>query len=1181
VDFFIYIRYIEHKPFPPESASTSTRMSSSTGTSSGIGSYNPISNLTKQYAQPIGQRLFLFVKTNPNCCLTGGVEALLKQKQRDPYYEQSDVAQESTSAVDVAYDATDGGGAEAGNDPFGFLNASASTPSGSTVTASGSTATGLYTKKSQPHKQMGNFWTKIAKQTTANLEKGITNLAIKADQGKNPDLLLVGLYDSSGTQLWSLSEPQPLPITDYERMKGVSFCIPLTVPALSQSIEHTVLTLKLWIKSGAPLLKQKHYLLGQAHVALAQLRKDARLMSPLTLGLQSSSVVDGQLHLLVCKDLKFPPLYGRGWSLTDASATGYPGLFRLPLDQSYGFNRRGDWWVATERSTESAVVLPVATMLAQLFDQSCQVSLAHATSVAQRLLQSRHDVQAQGNAAAQLQIGYVLLQNTTTGSAASICVSWQRPDAIFEVELIPPSKVPVHTVQIPFSPTFVPTVFYPKVVTDDILPGLLQQHITPPAFLLGNVRLVVTLTSAVATAGDPYAPAAPGSHSQNVLQDEQWEAILNAETYVNRSATADPLQLPLYHVKTGAVMGSLILQFSVTLPVAQAPPMSAVSSLGGLVSLVGLDTLMEGHAAPVLDCEAQPPPSDPQAQRRQQQLKTMGNFVSHQYLQTHISTVRSPDSTMFSQRVELYGKALSFNPQPELVEPCKDRSPKPFRPSSSRSTVELAGIPFNVHTATLALEQGPSREETPGGFFQNVSCGAPADHARGFGPLFQGGPNGGLRRLEAMRLEFHQRFLEAQSNLIQAVASYFVAARQENRILFHIPARNKIISDLRWRVFELMQQLHQITWACAVRRANVFSQTLGISLTSYLTSICSSPDRCETWVKHGYLVTFEGLLSSAGKELGMIEDASVGIAMMKAVSVVLVSSDAPPPKKKVMIVNSPHLKWLSVEASGVGSATQYLVKLGMDAQYYNTRLPVPLRTDVQVRFYPLLYQVGVDIHQAAAHTSMNVKAQINTSISTNVNNINNGFRAELEGDDDDDLDGPADTDVLVALNFEAFRKMNFYAHLVFPVPGATEQLQVHPMLSSLHTHIVGSSGKMNHGILDEAASVAQKLGGGAAVFCKSGKDRTAMHITYKQAQFIHRFLGDDKMLGQQQVFEDATRLRVYGTRLPICEKNVGQAKYAFNTLQVRFMPEMLKPPTHTLAGFLKGGAVFKGGGIES
>lgn len=63
--------------------------------------------------------------------------------------------------------------------------------------------------------------------------------------------------------------------------------------------------------------------------------------------------------------------------------------------------------------------------------------------------------------------------------------------------------------------------------------------------------------------------------------------------------------------------------------------------------------------------------------------------------------------------------------------------------------------------------------------------------------------------------------------------------------------------------------------------------------------------------------------------------------------------------------------------------------------------------------------------------------------------------------------------------------------------------------------------------------------------------------------------------------EDATRMRIYGTRLPICEKNVGQALYAFNALQSKFMPEALKPPPSTLAGFLKGGRVFGQGGIES
>jgi hypothetical protein len=178
---------------------------------------------------------------------------------------------------------------------------------------------------------------------------------------------------------------------------------------------------------------------------------------------------------------------------------------------------------------------------------------------------------------------------------------------------------------------------------------------------------------------------------------------------------------------------------------------------------------------------------------------------------------------------------------------------------------------------------------------------------------------------------------------------------------------------------------------------------------------------------------------------------------------------------------------------------------------------------------------------------------------------------------------------LVALNYEAMRKMNAYAHAVSPqgVPldkvqaamthaftpqrgpqntqqQEQQQLPVHPALSLLHSHIQSSAGKMNHAILDEAATIAQQLGGGGIVFCKSGKDRTAMHLTYKQAQFAARYRDQHDPAA---ILQDATLMRVYGTRLPVCEKNVGQSKYAFNSLQVKFMPDALKPPLNTLAGF--------------
>jgi hypothetical protein len=83
---------------------------------------------------------------------------------------------------------------------------------------------------------------------------------------------------------------------------------------------------------------------------------------------------------------------------------------------------------------------------------------------------------------------------------------------------------------------------------------------------------------------------------------------------------------------------------------------------------------------------------------------------------------------------------------------------------------------------------------------------------------------------------------------------------------------------------------------------------------------------------------------------------------------------------------------------------------------------------------------------------------------------------------------------------------------------------------------------------------------------------------YRQSQFAARY--SDQHDGEV-ILRDATLMRTYGTRLPICEKNVGQAKYAFDSLQVQFMPDALKPSMKALAEVLKGGLIFGESGIES
>jgi len=175
----------------------------------------------------------------------------------------------------------------------------------------------------------------------------------------------------------------------------------------------------------------------------------------------------------------------------------------------------------------------------------------------------------------------------------------------------------------------------------------------------------------------------------------------------------------------------------------------------------------------------------------------------------------------------------------------------------------------------------------------------------------------------------------------------------------------------------------------------------------------------------------------------------------------------------------------------------------------------------------------------------------------------------------------ADNEIGFQLNVDGFRKLNAYAHSVNPtVAGSaaassappifdsSEQIQMqnlptHPLLVPLSESIKASAGKMEHSVLDHAAASCQKLGGGSTIFCKSGKDRTGMQVTFKEAQFIQRFIDRKDAVSSEEIFAKATTLRIYGNRVPICEKNAGEAMYAFNPLQAQFMPAMLKPPPIT------------------
>lgn len=1164
--------------------------------------------------------------------------------------------------------------------PFGFLY-DESPSSHSSSGASGSQLGGKQLKFGNILAKAKNQFERGVTSIAVQAQKATTGGASADIQ----DIITIGAYISDGTTgefnvCLGMTERAQMPTVaedgSHHGEDGITFQIPILLPPhlVEASSMNTVIQFNIWVRSGAAIFAKsralrRYYSAGSATLLMANAIQaiQPKLQSPITLSVpvQSSVITDGKIMMTLIPDTKFPPLCGNGWSLsdprTDTAYTPTPGkrmLYNAPLDQNYIFpvpkkegERTSSILVTTERTTESTVVLPLAVAYSELAHKAAEKSKLHAIEITSKLqcldgVTSIHDpmkAMQLGHAQVQVEILHFLRYNGSNGGvndmgsgtgSVSVMLNLQRPDSIFENCIASgavPSQPYFPNASYPQHPA-ISVPFYPRVVLPSdprLLPGESKAN---KDFHVGKLRFEIYEQGAGGAGADVFSPIGPAGTVG--ISPRHMEAIVDIDSYINKGEET-LIQAAVVDLKSGGGVGLLVVRIAAStlegmvdkntnsISDSFTGKQSVQSSVveGGLISFVGLDTLMEDDKACYphsdLDSEAasrvfsqtRPNASDAArvADRRKRQIATMGEFLTYIYMNNHTKGYRAVESNFMNEKFEAYKVAL-FSPmgdEDESLLPDKTKDPRSFRPSSSRMDPLLSCIGFNVHvqnfsltTVTTDKDSGKSAAASSA-LFKNVTCGAPADHFRGFSK--KGGQSevsfsGGLRRLESKRLEAAQYVRTIQDALIEAIGNFYSAQTQSTNVHLpgrserHIPGSNHEIASLRTACIGATQRLHTLTWDIAVRRANCFSQALGIAVTLYLTHVSDKTklDRgawAALWKKHGFLLTFEGLLSAAGKELGMIEDAAVGINMLRMASVVIVTEadtfGGENCSSCIPVPDSAYVKWVRINSSEKGTQTRYRVEVCVDTNFYSQRVPSDLKNKAVVRFYPMLYEMGVDIRQWGSNAA-------------NFNKTNASGHEEM----DDDEVGIPDNDVLIALNYEAFRKMNAYAHAVYRYneePAVTwEQAhleqqthqQIHMMLKDLHEFIKSSAGKMEHGILDEAAHAASKLGGGAAIFCKSGKDRTAMQVTFKQSQFVNRFLqtggdglADDCELDMKKVFKDATLMRVYGTRLPICDKNVGQSLYAFNSLQARFMPDVLKPPPRALAGFLKGGRVFSREGI--
>ncbi|KAL4165866.1 hypothetical protein KRP22_014573 [Phytophthora ramorum] len=307
------------------------------------------------------------------------------------------------------------------------------------------------------------------------------------------------------------------------------------------------------------------------------------------------------------------------------------------------------------------------------------------------------------------------------------------------------------------------------------------------------------------------------------------------------------------------------------------------------------------------------------------------------------------------------------------------------------------------------------------------------------------------------------------------------------------------------------------------------------SVSSLVTCFVAELDLClqekndkvlDQMAKIGFLIGWESLISSHGKELYMISDAWVAIKCLETFSFKLCEGT------DLKVVVEKH------EDAG------YIIKVPVPPAQFAV-LPESLQSGNLISVTAVLFTQGINEMQSLAnmvgHSGVSIQRKINST---------------------------------------SFRTISEYYNRFTEVCGiGMSEVSVgsHPdeILRNLRVSVESeNSASKNTCILLHAADAVRSLNGGRVTYCKSGKDRTAMSATLEQARLLvqrKRHVLQEIESGSateygplEEVKDVANMMREFGVRIHIAKKNVGRFKYSFNSLQRKLLPEIYRPPMSTI-----------------
>ncbi|KAM7386020.1 hypothetical protein PAMA_008915 [Pampus argenteus] len=237
------------------------------------------------------------------------------------------------------------------------------------------------------------------------------------------------------------------------------------------------------------------------------------------------------------------------------------------------------------------------------------------------------------------------------------------------------------------------------------------------------------------------------------------------------------------------------------------------------------------------------------------------------------------------------------------------------------------------------------------------------------------------------------------------------------------------------------------------RRHAVFSQALSAVVCGFLLKLCGGLDDSEFLQQlytAGVLVQFEGLLSTYGDEVGMLEDMEVGVDDLGRVAFTVTEAKT---EQLDDLLPTLHGTWGSL-----------VVKVPLPPEMF-ALLPQELKEGCLIQIHPVLFNIGINQQQSLAERF-------------------------------------GDSSLQERLNQQSCERLKAYCNTLrdrLPEMAGVQSLS--DLLSSLDRSI-DTRKRKNVKVLWIAAMVCRKVNGVRLTSCKSAKDRTAMSVTLEQCVLL-------------------------------------------------------------------------------